>query len=233
MSGGIIPLSHRARLVLRKLAGAFSAARSAQPTDKAPYAGYLDLFTADFDKLSDQDDYDYLHHVAGGSAVAALRAPAQNADEAGRSAETLAPGKTKALAGSGSSNRNRLVLDQSSSTPRRALLMFRRDGLPHSEIARRLGIAEHTVGPSIAQALRNHRDQLWRDDPAHRLHALYVPRNLNLSNEAIDWVVRLGSGSATWTERAVFADWRSRSPAHVAATSEVMALLKSIGSGPA
>ncbi len=50
-------------------------------------------------------------------------------------------------------------------------------------------------------------------------------RNIALSDEAIDWTVRLGSGSATAADRAAFEQWRARSPAHAQAAREAAALL--------
>lgn len=56
-----------------------------------------------------------------------------------------------------------------------------------------------------------------------------APRNVALSDEAIDWVVRLGSGSATDEDRAAFEVWRSRSPAHADAAEEAASILQDIG----
>jgi transmembrane sensor len=56
-----------------------------------------------------------------------------------------------------------------------------------------------------------------------------MPRNRALSDEAIDWIVRLGSGDASDAERAAFADWCARSPAHAAAAHEATAILHDLG----
>lgn len=56
-----------------------------------------------------------------------------------------------------------------------------------------------------------------------------TPRNITLSDEAIDWVVRLGSGAATEEDHADFAAWRARSPAHAAAATEAATILSDIG----
>lgn len=55
-----------------------------------------------------------------------------------------------------------------------------------------------------------------------------TPRNVALSDEAIDWVVRLGSGTATDEDRAAFARWRDRSPAHADAAEEAASILGDI-----
>ncbi len=56
-----------------------------------------------------------------------------------------------------------------------------------------------------------------------------APRNVALSDEAIEWIVRLGSGAATDADRAAFEAWRSRSPAHAEAAEEAAAILDDIG----
>jgi transmembrane sensor len=50
-----------------------------------------------------------------------------------------------------------------------------------------------------------------------------------LSDEAIDWLVRLGSGRAGPSERLAFVHWRRKSAAHEAAASEAEALLQAVG----
>lgn len=50
-----------------------------------------------------------------------------------------------------------------------------------------------------------------------------------LSDEAIDWLVRLGSGRATPKERLTFLRWRQRSAAHEAAAVEAEMLLRAVG----
>jgi transmembrane sensor len=50
-----------------------------------------------------------------------------------------------------------------------------------------------------------------------------------LSDEAIDWLVRLGSGQATPTARLAFLRWRQRSAAHEAAAVEAETLLRAVG----
>jgi transmembrane sensor len=54
------------------------------------------------------------------------------------------------------------------------------------------------------------------------------PRNLTLSDEAIEWIVLLGSGSATNEDRAAFEEWRCRSPAHADAAEEAASILDDI-----
>lgn len=56
-----------------------------------------------------------------------------------------------------------------------------------------------------------------------------TPRNAALSDEAIDWIVRLGSGSATDEDRTAFEEWRSRSPAHADAAAEAASIMEGIG----
>lgn len=53
-----------------------------------------------------------------------------------------------------------------------------------------------------------------------------------MSDEAIDWLVRLRSGRATAADRAAFADWRRRSPAHDAAAREAEALWRDLAGTP-
>lgn len=65
------------------------------------------------------------------------------------------------------------------------------------------------------------------DDGRHRDRL--TPRNVALSDEAIDWIVRLGSGSATADDRAAFDEWRGRSPAHAHAAAEAAAMMGDIG----
>ncbi|MPZ32173.1 MAG: DUF4880 domain-containing protein [Rhodospirillales bacterium] len=50
-----------------------------------------------------------------------------------------------------------------------------------------------------------------------------------LSDEAIDWLVRLSSGRATPKDRAAFLRWRQRSAAHEAAAVEAETLLRAVG----
>ncbi len=50
-----------------------------------------------------------------------------------------------------------------------------------------------------------------------------------LSDEAIDWLVRLGSGHATATDRLAFQRWRQNSAAHEAAAIEAEALWHAVG----
>jgi transmembrane sensor len=50
-----------------------------------------------------------------------------------------------------------------------------------------------------------------------------------LSDEAIDWLVRLGSGRATPKDRSAFLTWRRRSAAHEAAVVEAEMLLRAVG----
>lgn len=54
------------------------------------------------------------------------------------------------------------------------------------------------------------------------------PRNVALSDEAIDWIVRLGSGSATAADRAAFQKWRGRSPAHAEAAVEAATVMEGV-----
>jgi transmembrane sensor len=50
-----------------------------------------------------------------------------------------------------------------------------------------------------------------------------------LSDEAIDWLVRLGAGRATAADRQAFLRWRRRSPVHEAAAADAEALLQAVG----
>lgn len=56
-----------------------------------------------------------------------------------------------------------------------------------------------------------------------------APRNLALSDEAIDWIVRLGSGTATDADRSAFEEWRARSPAHAEVAAEAASIMEDIG----
>ena len=56
------------------------------------------------------------------------------------------------------------------------------------------------------------------------------PYNVALSDEAIDWIVRLGSGTINDADHATFEQWQARSPAHAAALQEAADLLTDIGS---
>ncbi|NWK94385.1 iron dicitrate transport regulator FecR [Sphingobium lactosutens] len=61
--------------------------------------------------------------------------------------------------------------------------------------------------------------------PSDRL----TPRNRALSDEAIDWIVRLRSGEATDKDREDFDAWCMRSPAHAAAIDEAAEILAKLG----
>lgn len=50
-----------------------------------------------------------------------------------------------------------------------------------------------------------------------------------LSDEAIDWLVRLSSGRATPRDRLAFLRWRGRSAAHEAAAREAESILRALG----
>lgn len=67
------------------------------------------------------------------------------------------------------------------------------------------------------------------ESPSVRLNL----RNRALSDEAIDWIVRLESGDPGGQDRVAFEDWRNRSPAHAAAADEAAALLRGVGQGAA
>lgn len=54
-----------------------------------------------------------------------------------------------------------------------------------------------------------------------------------LSDEALDWIVRLHSGKATQADRAAFAEWRGRSAAHEFAACEAEAIWQGIGTAGA
>lgn len=56
-----------------------------------------------------------------------------------------------------------------------------------------------------------------------------IPFPPRLSDQAIDWMVRLRSGRATADDHAAFADWRRRSPAHAAAAAQAEALWRDLG----
>ena len=53
--------------------------------------------------------------------------------------------------------------------------------------------------------------------------------DIRLSDEAIDWLVRLNSGSAGEDDRAAFALWRAQSDAHEAAAAEAETIWHGIG----
>jgi len=55
------------------------------------------------------------------------------------------------------------ALEKLPEKPRMALLMFRVDGLSHSEIARRLGVSNSMVAKYIVRALQHCRDELLRE----------------------------------------------------------------------
>jgi transmembrane sensor len=52
---------------------------------------------------------------------------------------------------------------------------------------------------------------------------------VELSDAAIDWLVKLGSGSATPQDRAAFERWRALSPAHERAAQEAETLMRDVG----
>ena len=55
------------------------------------------------------------------------------------------------------------ALEKLPEKPRMALLMFRVDGLSHSEIAARLGVSNSMVAKYIVRALQHCRDELLRE----------------------------------------------------------------------
>lgn len=63
-----------------------------------------------------------------------------------------------------------------------------------------------------------HGPRRAEDGPARRL-----------SDEAIDWLARLGSGRATPTDRLAFLRWRQRSAAHEMAAVEAETLVRAVG----
>ncbi|MDP2696731.1 RNA polymerase sigma factor [Thalassospira sp.] len=56
------------------------------------------------------------------------------------------------------------ALNQLPENARRALLMFRVEGLSYAVIAARLGVSESMVAKYMSRALRHCRDELWRMD---------------------------------------------------------------------
>lgn len=50
-----------------------------------------------------------------------------------------------------------------------------------------------------------------------------------LSDQAIDWLVLIGSGRATAADRLAFLNWRRQSPAHEAAAGEAESLMQAVG----
>lgn len=55
-----------------------------------------------------------------------------------------------------------------------------------------------------------------------------APRNVALSDAAIEWVVQIGSGEASNEDRTDFSAWCARSPAHAAAAVEAEAMFGAI-----
>lgn len=53
--------------------------------------------------------------------------------------------------------------------------------------------------------------------------------SIALSDEAIDWLVRLSSGRATPKDRLAFLHWRGRTPAHESAAREAESILRALG----
>lgn len=109
----------------------------------------------------------YVYRVAGNLAIDGLRRDGRIgkrlvAEMEGAEVEAPDPSPEKTVIG-----RQRLaLLDQALTElpekPRRALMMFRIDGLSQAEIARELGVSESMVAKYIARALRHCRDCLWR-----------------------------------------------------------------------
>lgn len=61
-----------------------------------------------------------------------------------------------------------------------------------------------------------------------KIRAKADPAGVSLSDEAIDWLVRLGSGHASATDTLAFRRWRERSAAHESAAVEAEALLRGV-----
>ena len=57
----------------------------------------------------------------------------------------------------------------------------------------------------------------------------HVEADTALSDEAIDWVVRLNSGTATVADHEAFTEWRARSAAHEASAAEAEAIWHGVG----
>lgn len=56
-----------------------------------------------------------------------------------------------------------------------------------------------------------------------------TPRNVNLSDQAIDWLVCLGADEAGEEDREGYENWRARSPAHNAAAQEAQEIFGMVG----
>lgn len=109
----------------------------------------------------------YIYRVAGNLAIDWLRREKRITanHDASEDADTIhdpKPGPEHIILG----REQILLLDKAlqklPEKPRAALLMFRVDGLSHSEIAQRLGVSNSMVAKYIARALQHCRDELLR-----------------------------------------------------------------------
>lgn len=107
----------------------------------------------------------FIYRVASNLAVDALRREGRIAAHSGDSASGASVADPAPSPEIEILDRERLclldaALQELPQNARRALLMFRLDGLSHAEIARRLGVSESMVAKYIGRALRHCRDRL-------------------------------------------------------------------------
>lgn len=65
-------------------------------------------------------------------------------------------------------------------------------------------------------------------EEGEKLKAVSIQGSAALSDEAIDWLVRLSSGRASPTDREAFLAWRGQSAEHEAAAAEAEAILRGV-----
>jgi len=155
---------HLVRFLTRRMGGdSQRAADIAQDT-------YLRLASSPPGDVPIDNPRAYIYRVAGNLAIDWLRREkrhnANAADTTGAAALVADPKPSPEATAMGREQLALLdcALDRLPENPRRALLMFRVDGLPHAEIARQLGVSESMVAKYIARALQQCRDELWRAD---------------------------------------------------------------------
>ncbi|MBO6803706.1 MAG: sigma-70 family RNA polymerase sigma factor [Thalassospira sp.] len=107
----------------------------------------------------------YIYRVAGNLAIDRIRRERRmsahvETDQAQSEIHDPQPGPEKIFLSREQINILDHALSKLPEKPRRALLLFRVDGLSHSEIADRLGVSNSMVAKYIARALKHCRDAL-------------------------------------------------------------------------
>lgn len=150
------------RFLTRRTGDAQRAADIAQDT-------YIRLRSAATGATEISNHRAYIYRIAGNLAIDMMRREGRQTawltgDEPDENISDPAPSPEQAAIASDRLQQIEKALGALPPKARLALLLFRVDGLPHAEIARRLDVSESMVAKYIGQALRHCRNHLWRLD---------------------------------------------------------------------